>query len=69
MASLRQTACAMAKSALLQRGVLCETRQLPLGDMLWVARREDDPASEVLLGFIVERKTPTDLASSIVDGR
>ncbi|CAM9328386.1 unnamed protein product, partial [Laminaria digitata] len=57
------------QSALLQKGVPCETRQLPLGDMLWVARREDDPASEVLLGYIVERKTASDLASSIVDGR
>lgn len=57
------------QSALLQKGVPCETRQLPLGDMLWIAKREDDPASEVLLGYIVERKTASDLASSIIDGR
>ncbi|CAM9424939.1 unnamed protein product, partial [Scytosiphon promiscuus] len=57
------------QSSLLQKGVRCETRQLPLGDMLWIARREDDPTSEVLLGYIVERKTASDLASSIVDGR
>lgn len=57
------------QSALLQKGVPCETRQLPLGDMLWVARRKDEPASEVLLGYIVERKTASDLASSIIDGR
>lgn len=60
---------ACLQSALLQKGVPCETRQLPLGDMLWVARREDNPTSEVLLGYIVERKTASDLASSIVDGR
>lgn len=57
------------QSTLLQKGVRCETRQLPLGDMLWIARRSDDPTSEVLLGYIVERKTAPDLASSIVDGR
>ena len=60
---------ACLQSALLQKGVPCETRQLPLGDMLWVARRKDDPTSEVLLGYIIERKTASDLASSIVDGR
>lgn len=57
------------QSSLLQKGVRCETRQLPLGDMLWIARRRDDPTSEVLLGYIVERKTASDLASSIIDGR
>eukprot|EP00752_Nemacystus_decipiens_P012538 g11106.t1 len=57
------------QSTLLQKGVRCETRQLPLGDMLWIARRRDDPTSEVLLGYIVERKTASDLASSIIDGR
>ncbi|CAN0080043.1 unnamed protein product, partial [Hapterophycus canaliculatus] len=57
------------QSSLLQKGVRCETRQLPLGDMLWIARRTDDPTSEVLLGYIVERKTASDLASSIIDGR
>lgn len=57
------------QSTLLQQGVRCETRQLPLGDMLWIARRRDDPTSEVLLGYIVERKTASDLASSIIDGR
>ncbi|CAM9782172.1 unnamed protein product [Ectocarpus fasciculatus] len=57
------------QSSLLQKGIRCETRQLPLGDMLWIARRRDDPTSEVLLGYIVERKTASDLASSIIDGR
>ncbi|CAN0494382.1 unnamed protein product [Ectocarpus sp. 8 AP-2014] len=57
------------QSSLLQKGIRCETRQLPLGDMVWIARRGDDPTSEVLLGYIVERKTASDLASSIIDGR
>ncbi|CAM9249782.1 unnamed protein product [Ectocarpus sp. 4 AP-2014] len=57
------------QSSLLQKRIRCETRQLPLGDMLWIARRRDDPTSEVLLGYIVERKTASDLASSIIDGR
>lgn len=57
------------QSALLQKGVSCETRQLPLGDMVWVAKRKDAPAPEVLLGYIIERKTASDLAYSIVDGR
>lgn len=61
--------CGLPQSSLLQKGVRCETRQLPLGDMLWIAKRPDDPTSEVLLGYIVERKTASDLASSIIDGR
>lgn len=59
----------LPQSALLQKGVACETRQLPVGDMLWVARCNDAHAPEVVLGYIVERKTATDLASSIIDGR
>ncbi|CAM9433853.1 unnamed protein product [Pylaiella littoralis] len=65
----RETAFMSMQSTLLQKGIPCETRQLPLGDMLWIARRKDDPTSEVLLGYIVERKTVSDLASSIIDGR
>ena len=67
--SLLHLAVVALQSTLLQKGVRCETRQLPLGDMLWIARRRDDPTSEVLLGYIVERKTASDLASSIIDGR
>lgn len=57
------------QSALLQKGVPCETRQLPLGDMIWVARRLDAPAPEAMVGYIIERKTAPDLAHSILDGR
>eukprot|EP01062_Namystynia_karyoxenos_P052719 TRINITY_DN4234_c1_g1_i2.p1 TRINITY_DN4234_c1_g1~~TRINITY_DN4234_c1_g1_i2.p1 ORF type:complete len:530 (+),score=162.53 TRINITY_DN4234_c1_g1_i2:560-2149(+) len=52
-----------------KRRVACETRQLPLGDFLWVARDAADPGAEVLLDLIVERKRASDLASSIVTGR
>ena len=97
------------QTLLLQSGVSCEVRQLVLGDMIWIARRQrtssscvsdrgvprppgalfpDDascqpPASssqehrpsatkeedEVVLRYIIERKTSNDLARSIMDGR
>lgn len=62
-------------------GVPCERRMLPLGDMLWVAKRwdfeRDRPAEgaggsgngDVVLDAIVERKRLDDLCSSIIDGR
>jgi ERCC4-type nuclease len=40
--------------------------QLSLGDMVWIAKDGD---REVILDFIVERKSIGDLASSIIDGR
>jgi hypothetical protein len=50
-----------AQASMLQSGVECHVRSLPLGDMLWVARKRGyasgTPGSEVLLGYIVERKT------------
>ncbi len=59
-------------SSLEQLGVPAETRALPLGDAVWIARRtgggkgEED---EVVLDFVVERKRLDDLQSSIKDGR
>ncbi|GAA6043817.1 hypothetical protein JCM8097_002064 [Rhodosporidiobolus ruineniae] len=65
-----------------QLGVPTERRMLPLGDMIWVAKRWDferDRAVEgpggaggggdVVLDAIVERKRLDDLCSSIIDGR
>lgn len=55
-------------------GVVVEQKMLPLGDMIWVARRctvggkvtgEDD----IVLDTIVERKRLDDLCKSIKDGR
>lgn len=57
-----------------ETGVLVDRKMLPLGDMIWVARRyrnekattgEDD----VVLDAIVERKRLDDLCGSIRDGR
>ncbi|GAA5905022.1 hypothetical protein JCM6882_002420 [Rhodosporidiobolus microsporus] len=68
-----------------QLGVPVERRMLPLGDMLWVAKRwdaeRDRPVEaagvgpggggkgDVVLDAIVERKRLDDLCSSIIDGR
>lgn len=55
-------------------GVKVDRKMLPLGDMLWVARKVDatgKPTGEddVVLDAIVERKRLDDLCSSIIDGR
>ena len=39
---------------------------LPLGDMLWIARKG---RVEVCLDYILERKTADDFAASLMDGR
>lgn len=44
-----------------------ETRQLSVGDFVWIAR--DQSGKELLLPYIVERKRMDDLGSSIKDGR
>ena len=43
-----------------------ERRMLPLGDMLWIARKD---RVEVCLDYILERKTADDFAASLMDGR
>lgn len=95
---------------LLEAGVVCEIRQLALGDMVWIARRKRAGApllfgassslpviimarggglslgtmrlmmvragkrqppvvEELMLRYVIERKTSRDLAASIIDGR
>ncbi|CAH8583930.1 unnamed protein product [Schistosoma margrebowiei] len=51
--------------------IKCESRALPVGDFLWIARwrNESDCLMEAVLDQIVERKRMDDLAHSIVDGR
>jgi crossover junction endonuclease MUS81 len=49
--------------------VVAETRQLSIGDALWVARSRRNPSSEFCLDFVVERKRLDDLESSIKDAR
>ena len=44
-----------------------ETRQLSVGDFVWIAR--DQNGKELLLPYIIERKRMDDLGSSIKDGR
>lgn len=47
-----------------------EARSLPLGDVLWVWRTGSGATEqEVLAGWIIERKTFSDLSGSIIDGR
>ncbi|KAK2956903.1 putative Crossover junction endonuclease MUS81 [Blattamonas nauphoetae] len=61
------------RDELLIRGVNAVRRSLAVGDMIWIARRkgqgENDPANEIILNCVVERKIIDDLLSSIVDTR
>ncbi|GAA6051800.1 hypothetical protein JCM3770_004979 [Rhodotorula araucariae] len=56
-------------------GVRVDSKMLPLGDMLWIARRVDPVTGrptggdDVVLDAIVERKRLDDLCTSIIDGR
>ena len=48
-------------------GLAVEHRTLPIGDALWVARSRRNPSTEYVLDYILERKSLTDLLSSIKD--
>ncbi|CED83006.1 Endonuclease MUS81 [Phaffia rhodozyma] len=54
-------------------GVDVQGRALPVGDMVWIAKRRDGFGTgleeEVVLDFVVERKRLDDLIMSIKDGR
>ncbi|CAM9795792.1 unnamed protein product [Chrysoparadoxa australica] len=63
----RESHCESVQATLLQMNVPCQVRALPLGDMAWVACAPGQP--EVMLPYIIERKTSEDLAASICDGR
>lgn len=62
---------------MLECGVLCEIRNLPLGDVMWIVRRRvvgsvmarAKDEDELVLHYIVERKRIDDLAASLMDGR
>ncbi|KAJ3332926.1 Crossover junction endonuclease mus81 [Blyttiomyces sp. JEL0837] len=54
---------------LTQKGIKVETKTLELGDVMWIARANDVLMKEVVLNYIVERKTMDDLVASIKDGR
>lgn len=60
--------------ALKAKGVEVDRKMLPLGDMIWVARRigrddEETREDDIVLDAIVERKRLDDLCNSIMDGR
>jgi len=46
-------------------GLAVEQRVLPIGDALWVARSRRAPSREYVLDYILERKSLSDLLSSI----
>ncbi|KXS10082.1 hypothetical protein M427DRAFT_63018 [Gonapodya prolifera JEL478] len=54
-------------------GVKVETKVLHVGDVMWVAKKKGmmtgDDTDDVVLDYIVERKTVDDLIASIKDGR
>ena len=52
---------------MLNPGILLESRNLTVSDVLWVWRR--NKSDEYIAGFAIERKTLEDLSMSIKDGR
>ena len=48
-------------------GIKVEQRALPIGDVVWVWRREK--SDEYIAGYAVERKAVEDLSASLMDGR
>ena len=51
-------------------GIRCSQRALPIGDFLWIAKKKSRGSDdEVVLDSLIERKTDSDLCSSILDGR
>lgn len=56
------------KDKISSNGIKCETQNLSVGDVLWVARHKTKK-QDVVLNFVCERKRLDDLALSIRDGR
>jgi ERCC4-type nuclease len=54
-------------------GIPCEERMLPIGDMAWIGQGVDPQSKnivcELMLGTIIERKTTSDLKSSLFGTR
>ncbi|CAG8507983.1 11387_t:CDS:2, partial [Racocetra persica] len=58
------------KDTLQEKGVPISVRNLELGDVIWVARKNTtSPMEELALDYILERKRMDDLVGSIKDGR
>ncbi|KAL3130050.1 conserved possible MUS81 endonuclease [Cryptosporidium hominis] len=61
---------------LIDQGIRIELKNLPIGDIIWVARPKLEDNDEItsiddsfVLPWIIERKTGSDMCSSILDGR
>ncbi|KAK9174538.1 ERCC4 domain protein [Cryptosporidium meleagridis] len=61
---------------LIDQGIRIELKNLPIGDIIWVARPKLEDTDEItpiddsfVLPWIIERKTGSDMCSSILDGR
>jgi ERCC4-type nuclease len=70
----RKSAHVVAKCQM--SGIPCEARQLPISDMMWIARghaknsgSREQVQVELLLGTVVERKTVADLTASLFGTR
>ncbi|CAG8552039.1 18251_t:CDS:2 [Gigaspora rosea] len=57
------------KDTLQDKGVNLSVRNLELGDVIWVARKNSLSTDELVLDYILERKRMDDLVGSIKDGR
>lgn len=55
------------QNMLLENGVKCEVRPLPCGDAMFISQFVD--GTEVVLDYLIERKTVDDFAASMNDGR
>ena len=58
---------AFLKEKLEDKGIDCESRNLSVGDMIWIGITSTK--EEYVLDYVVERKAIDDLCSSIIDGR
>jgi ERCC4-type nuclease len=72
----RERQCDHMQAKCQMSGIPCEERFLPIGDMAWMAqgKRSDTGGSsavvvELMLGTIIERKTPEDLKASLFGSR
>jgi ERCC4-type nuclease len=73
---IREQWCEYMQAQCTMSGIPCESRTLPIGDMLWIvqgfcknAAAEEQVLLELVAGTILERKTPEDLKSSIFGSR
>jgi ERCC4-type nuclease len=73
---IREQWCEYMQAQCTMSGIPCESRALPIGDMMWIvqgfcknAAAEEEVLLELVCGTILERKTPEDLKSSIFGTR